>query len=159
MLDDRTTRQRITHERIDELFADPVTADHDAPYAKQLYLNLSTLSPYVSGPNSVKVATPLNELVPQNIKINRAYIVSCTNSRASDLAAAAKVFKDAAKANFGTGPRIADGVHFYIAAASAPEQEAAEAAGDWQVLLDAGAQPLPAGCGPCIGLEGAPGAR
>jgi homoaconitate hydratase len=159
MLDDRTTRQRITHERIDELFADPLTADHDAPDAKQLYLNLSTLSPYVSGPNSVKVATPLNELVPQNIKINRAYIVSCTNSRASDLAAAAKVFKDAAKANFGTGPRIADGVHFYIAAASAPEQEAAEAAGDWQVLLDAGAQPLPAGCGPCIGLEGAPGAR
>jgi homoaconitate hydratase len=152
MLDDRTTRQRITHERIDELFANPLTADHDALYAKQLYLNLSTLSPYVSGPNSVKVATPLNELVPQNIKVNRAYIVSCTNSRASDLAAAAKVFKDAAKADPGAGPRIADGVDLYIAAASAPEQEAAEAAGDWQTLLDAGAQPLPAGCGPCIGL-------
>jgi homoaconitate hydratase len=152
MLDDRTTRKRIIHERIDELFANPLTADHNALYAKQLYLNLSALSPYVSGPNSVKVATPLNELVPQNIKINRAYIVSCTNSRASDLAAAAKVFKDAAKANSGTVPRIADGVQFYIAAASAPEQEAAEYAGDWQALLDAGAQPLPAGCGPCIGL-------
>lgn len=72
MFDDRTTRQRITHERIDELFANPLTADHDAVYAKQLYLNLSTLSPYVSGPNSVKVATPLNELAPQKIKINRA---------------------------------------------------------------------------------------
>jgi homoaconitate hydratase len=152
MLDDRTTRKRITHERIDELFTNPLTADHDALYAKQLYLNLSTLSPYVSGPNSVKVATPLNELVPQNIKINRAYIVSCTNSRASDLAAAAKVFKDAAKAHHGTVPKIANGVQFYIAAASAPEQEAAEYAGDWQALIDAGAQPLPAGCGPCIGL-------
>ncbi len=72
MLDDRTTRQRITHQRIDNLFTNPLTADPDAVYAKQLYLNLSTLSPYVSGPNSVKVATPLNELVPQNIKINRA---------------------------------------------------------------------------------------
>ncbi|KAI0838226.1 homoaconitase [Hypoxylon sp. FL0890] len=152
MSPDRTTRQRITHERVDELFANPPVADPDAVYAKQLYLNLSTLSPHVSGPNSVKVATPLNELIPQNIKINRAYIVSCTNSRASDLAAAAKVFKDAAKANAGTIPKIADGVQFYIAAASAPEQEFAEAAGDWQTLLDAGAQPLPAGCGPCIGL-------
>ncbi|KAJ5821812.1 uncharacterized protein N7525_011096 [Penicillium rubens] len=152
MSEDRTTRQRITHERIDELFANPLTADPDAQYAKQLYLNLSTLSPYVSGPNSVKVATPLNELAQQNIKVNRAYIVSCTNSRASDLAAAAKVFKDAAKANPGTTPKIADGVKLYIAAASAPEQEAAESTGDWQALLDAGAQPLPAGCGPCIGL-------
>ena len=152
ILDDRTTRQRITHEKVDELLANRLTADRDAVYAKQLYLNLSTLSPYVSGPNSVKVATPLNELAPQKIKINRAYLVSCTNSRASDLAAAAKVFKDAAKANSGAIPKIADGVQFYVAAASASEQEAAEAAGDWQAILDAGAQPLPAGCGPCIGL-------
>ncbi len=152
VLDDRTTRQRITHARIDELFASPLRADENAIYAKQLYLNLSTLSPYVSGPDSVKVATPLNELAPQKIKINRAYIVSCTNARASDFKAAAKVFRDAAKANSGTPPSIADGVQLYIAAASVPEQEAAEAAGDWQVLLDAGAQPLPSGCGPCIGL-------
>ncbi|SPQ27380.1 45210311-c543-4651-9f01-3e3b37a97e15 [Thermothielavioides terrestris] len=139
------TQQRFTQERIDELFANPLRADPDAVYAKQLYLNLSTLSPYVSGPNSVKVITPLAELARQNIKVDRAYVVSCTNSRASDLAAAAKVFRDAAKANPGTPPKIAPGVRFYIAAASAPEQQTAEAAGDWQTLLDAGAQPLPAG--------------
>ncbi|KAJ9157449.1 hypothetical protein NKR23_g756 [Pleurostoma richardsiae] len=130
MLEDRNTRERITHERVDELFANPVTADPDAVYAKQLYLNLSSLSPYVSGPNSVKVATPLHELVPQKIKVDRAYIVSCTNSRASDIKAAARVFRDAAEANGGAIPKIADGVQLYIAAASAPEQEAAEAAGD-----------------------------
>ena len=152
MLDDRTTRQRITHEKVDELLANRLTADPNAVYAKQLYLNLSTLSPYVSGPNSVKIATPLNELAPQNIKINRAYLVSCTNSRASDLAAAAKVFKDAAKAKSGIIPKIANGVQFYIAAASTPEQEAAEAAGDWQAMLDAGAQPMRTGCAQCIGL-------
>ena len=152
ILDDRTTRLRITHEKVDELFANPLTADRDAVYAKQLYLNLDTLAPYVSGPDSVKVGTPLHELAPQHIKIDRAYIVSCTNSRASDLAAAAKVFKDTAKANPDTPPKIAEGVQLYIAAASAPEQEAAEAVGDWQTLLDAGAQALPAGCGPCIGL-------
>ncbi|OAA72466.1 Homoaconitase [Cordyceps fumosorosea ARSEF 2679] len=153
MFPDRTTKDRITHEKVDELFANPIKADPDAQYAKQLYINLSTVSPYVSGPNSVKISTPLNELAPQKIKVDRAYIISCTNSRAPDIAAAAKVFIDAAKENGGKIPKIADGVKFYIAAASAREQEAAEDAGDWQVLVEAGAIQLPSGCGPCIGLE------
>ena len=146
------THTRFDHNRLNGLFANPLQADKGAKYAKYLYLDLSSLAPYVSGPNSVKVATPLNELEDQNIKINKAYLVSCTNSRASDLAAAAKVFKDAAAENGGVIPRIADNVNFYIAAASLPEQRSAEASGDWQAMLDAGAKPLPAGCGPCIGL-------
>lgn len=151
MLDsDGAAAKHFTHERLAELFADPLKADPGATYAKSLYLNLSTLSPFVSGPNSVKVATPVRDLEAQDIKLDKAYLVSCTNSRASDLAAAARVFKDAQKD--GATPRISSGVSFYIAAASLPEQQAAEEAGDWQVLLDAGAQPLPSGCGPCIGL-------
>ena len=43
-------------------------------------------------------------------------------------------------------------VEFYITAASSLEQAAAEKAGNWHVLVRAGAKPLPAGCGPCIGL-------
>jgi homoaconitate hydratase len=146
----KAAESRFTHARIDDLIANQLTADKGAKYAKSLYLNLSTLSPYVSGPNSVKVATPLRDLEAKNIKLNKAYLVSCTNSRASDLAAAAKVFKDASAE--GKPAKIADGVEFYIAAASMPEQTAAEEAGDWQALLAAGAKPLPAGCGPCIGL-------
>ncbi|EME47437.1 hypothetical protein DOTSEDRAFT_69380 [Dothistroma septosporum NZE10] len=145
------TTDRFNHERLDELFANPLSADKGATYAKELFLDLSTLCPYVSGPNSVKVATPLNELEAQEIKIQKAYLVSCTNSRRSDLEAAARVFKNAADVN-GKVPKIADGVKFYIAAASLPEQKAAEEQGDWQALLDAGAEPLPSGCGPCIGL-------
>jgi len=159
-------QQQFLHERIDKLFSSTgivgqqtghifqpaLAADKGAVYAKELFLDLSTLSPYVSGPNSVKVATPLHELHAQNIKINKAYLVSCTNSRASDLAAAAKVFKDAAAENNGQIPKIPSHVNFYIAAASIPEQRAAEEAGDWQALLEAGAQPLSSGCGPCIGL-------
>lgn len=151
-LNESSTDERFTHPRVEELLANQLSADKGAKYAKHLHLDLSSLSPYVSGPNSVKVATPLSELAAKDIKINRAYLVSCTNSRASDLAAAAKVFKDAAKKNGGKIPKIAEGVNFYIAAASTPEQLAAEEAGDWQAMLDAGAQPLPAGCGPCIGL-------
>ncbi|KAK3945771.1 mitochondrial Homoaconitase [Diplogelasinospora grovesii] len=147
---DLGSKGKFTHAKIDDLIQNQLTADPGATYAKSLYLNLSTLSPFVSGPNSVKVATPLKDLEAQNIKLDKAYLVSCTNSRASDIAAAAKVFRDAAKD--GVTPKIADGVKFYIAAASLLEQQSAEEAGDWQVLLDAGAQPLPAGCGPCIGL-------
>lgn len=143
---------QFTHQRLDELFADQLVADPGAKYSKYLYLDLSTLSPYVSGPNSVKVATPLEKLASQEVRIDKAYLVSCTNSRASDLAAAAKVFKDAALNNNGSIPRIAEGVSFYIAAASEPERMAAEEAGDWQAMLEAGAKPLPNGCGPCIGL-------
>ena len=143
---------RLQPENVEALYSNRVKADSGAQYARHLYLDLSTLSPYVSGPNSVKVATPLEELAAQNIKVDRAYLVSCTNSRASDLAAAAKVFKDAAAQNDGQMPKIADGVSFYVAAASLPEQRLAEAEGDWQAMIAAGAQPLPAGCGPCIGL-------
>jgi homoaconitate hydratase len=159
-------QQQFLHDRIDKLFTatgivgektghifkPALAADKGAVYAKQLFLDLSTLSPYVAGPNSVKIATPLNELESQDIKINKAYLVSCTNSRASDIAAAAKVFKDAAAKNNGQIPKIPENVNFYIAAASIPEQRAAEEQGDWQTLLEAGAQPLPSGCGPCIGL-------
>ena len=146
------TSERFNHQRLDELFENPLAADKGATYAKELYLDLSTLCPYVSGPNSVKVANPLPELEAQNIEIDKAYLVSCTNSRRSDLAAAARVFREAAKQNGGMVPKIDDGVAFYIAAASLPEQQAAEEQGDWQILLEAGAQPLPSGCGPCIGL-------
>ncbi|KAK5993909.1 Homoaconitate hydratase [Cladobotryum mycophilum] len=121
-----------------------------AIYAKSLYIDLSTLSPFVAGPNSVKVTMPSEDLEAQNIPLNKAYLASCTNSRASDVAAAARVFRDATKD--GVTPKIAPGVSFYMAAASISEQEASESAGDWQILLAAGAQPLPSDCGPCIGL-------
>lgn len=142
---------RITHSKIEELIQNQLAADKKATYAKILYLNLSTLSPYVSGPNSVKIATPLRNLEMKNIKLNKAYLVSCTNARLSDFAAAAKVFKEASKKSAKTA-KVSPGVELYIAAASKSEQELAEDTGDWQTLLDAGAKPLPSGCGPCIGL-------
>ncbi|KAJ4047431.1 mitochondrial Homoaconitase [Fusarium oxysporum] len=145
-----SSKDRINHKRIDELEQNRMSADPGATYAKELYLNLSTLSPIVSGPNSVKVATPLKKLESENIPVNKAYLVSCTNSRASDIAAAARVFREAAKE--GKPAKVAPGVEFYISAASIPEQKIAEEAGDWQVLVEAGAIPMISGCGQCIGL-------
>jgi homoaconitate hydratase len=79
----------------------------------------------------------------KKIVIDKAYVVSCVNSREEDLAAAAAVLK---------GKKIAEGVELYVAAASRSIQQASESSGAWQSLLEAGARPLPPGCGPCIGL-------
>ncbi|CEP11467.1 hypothetical protein [Parasitella parasitica] len=134
---------RINDSTIQSLIDNPIKPSPNANYAKTLTLDLSTLSPHVSGPNSVKVATALADLEVQDIKINKAYLVSCVNSRASDLKQAAEVLR---------GKKIKDGVEFYVAAASSEVQKEAEEAGDWQALVDAGAKVLPAGCGPCVGL-------
>jgi homoaconitate hydratase len=79
----------------------------------------------------------------KKVAIQKAYLVSCVNSRVEDLEAAARVLQ---------GKKVAPGVKFYLAAASAWVQQEAERRGIWQTLLDAGANPLPPGCGPCIGL-------
>ncbi len=122
---------------------DTLKPDEDAFYSKILTLNLETVVPYVSGPNTVKDMTSIFDIKKQNVKINKAYLVSCVNSRVDDIAEAAKVIK---------GKKVAEGVEFYVAAASSEVQEKSEQNGDWKALLDAGAIPLPPGCGPCIGL-------
>ena len=122
---------------------DPPRSDPDAVYAAEIVLDLASVSPYVSGPDSVQKAAPLSELAAQKIPVQKAYLLSCVNSRLTDLQAAAKVIK---------GKQVAPQVTFYVAAASKSVQEAAEADGTWQTLVAAGAQPLPPSCGPCIGL-------
>ncbi|CAG8556892.1 3433_t:CDS:2 [Paraglomus brasilianum] len=134
---------RIYTERIDDIKRVPITSSENAAYAKHLTLDLSSVSPHISGPNSVKIATPLSLLEKQNISIQKAYLVSCVNSRESDLQAAAEVIR---------GRKVSDGVEFYVAAASSEVQQDAEESGAWHDLVNAGAKVLPAGCGPCIGL-------
>ena len=136
---------RINRQRLSELKTaiQTYSSDLNAQYSSHLILDLSTLVPHVSGPNSVKISTPLPELESSKIAIQKAYLVSCTNSRVSDIAAAADVLKHR---------KIAPGVEFYIAAASSVVQREAEELGDWDTLIAAGAKVLPAGCGPCIGL-------
>jgi len=121
----------------------PPAPDQDAVYAGRIALNLADVTPHVSGPDTVQVMQSVAEIAKRKVAIQKAYLVSCVNSRLEDLEAAAKVLK---------GKKVAAGVKFYLAAASRSVQNEAEARGVWQTLLDAGAQPLPSGCGPCIGL-------
>ena len=134
---------RLNAQRIDELAKNLVKGDPDAFYAKNLSLDLATVSPHISGPHNVKTYTPVAEMRKNKKKIHKAYLVSCVNSRVEDLAAAAKVIK---------GKKVAPGVEFYVAAASSEVQDESQKRGDWQTLMEAGAIELPPGCGPCIGL-------
>jgi homoaconitate hydratase len=122
-----------------------VAADADAEYAIELDLDLATVVPHVSGPNEVKTMVSLPEMQRKHVPIQKAYLLSCVNARVEDLHDAAEVVR-------GRGGRVAPGVEFYLAAASAEVQAKAESVGDWQTLVDAGAIPLPPGCGTCIGL-------
>ena len=117
--------------------------DPDANYAARLTLDLGEVTPHVSGPDTVQVMSSLAEIQQRRVPINKAYLVSCVNSRLSDLEAAARVLE---------GQKVADGVKLYFAAASKSVQEQAELLGIWQSILKSGATPLPPSCGPCIGL-------
>ena len=122
-----------------------LSADSDAEYAIELELDLATVVPHVSGPNEVKTMVSLPEMERKRVPIQKAYLLSCVNARFEDLRDAAEVIRS-------RGGRVAEGVEFYLAPASAETQARAESSGDWQTLIGAGAIPLPPGCGACIGL-------
>jgi homoaconitate hydratase len=122
-----------------------LSADSDAEYAIELELDLATVVPHVSGPNEVKTMVSLPEMERKRVPIQKAYLLSCVNARFEDLRDAAEVIRT-------RGGRVAEGVEFYLAPASAETQARAESTGDWQTLIGAGAIPLPPGCGACIGL-------
>jgi len=135
--------ERFTEKEIENWAKNPPRPDPDAVYAARIVLDLGQVTPHVSGPDTVQVMRSLAEIEKKKVAIQKAYLVSCVNSRLEDLEVAAKVLK---------GQKVAPGVKFYLGAASHWVQEEVEKRGIWQTLLDAGANPLPAGCGPCIGL-------
>jgi len=135
--------ERFTEKDIESWTRNPPRPDAGAAYAARIVLDLTQVTPHVSGPDTVQVMSSLAEMEKKKVAIQKAYLLSCVNSRVEDLDAAAQVLK---------GKKVAPGVKFYLGAASKWVQEEAEKRGIWQTLLEAGANPLPAGCGPCIGL-------
>jgi homoaconitate hydratase len=135
--------ERFTEKDIARWEKNPPAPDADAAYAGRIVLDLGQVTPHVSGPDTVQTMQSLTEMEKKKVAIQKAYLVSCVNSRVEDLEAAANVLK---------GKKVAVGVKFYLGAASKWVQEEAEKRGVWKTLMDAGANPLPPGCGPCIGL-------
>ncbi len=139
-----------TEADVEQWWADRMmsTPDDDAFFAVEIGLDLSTVSPHISGPNSVKVMRSAHEVMGERMEIHRAYLMSCVNGRLSDFKAAAEVMTG----DDGATRSVAEGVKFYIAPASTLVLEQAKELGYWGTLLEAGAIELPPGCGACIGL-------
>ncbi|HVZ74286.1 MAG TPA: 3-isopropylmalate dehydratase large subunit [Polyangia bacterium] len=78
-------------------------------------------------------------------KVDVVFIGSCTNSRMSDLRAAATIFK---------GRKVAPGVRALIVPGSQRIKKAAEAEGLDRVFAEAGAEWREAGCSMCIAMNG-----
>ncbi len=92
--------------------------------------------------------TPIEE-----IKLDRVFIGSCTNSRIGDLRAAAEVV---------AGRRVAEGVYAMVVPGSVQVKEQAEAEGLHEVFREAGFDWRAAGCSMCLGMNpdiAAPGER
>jgi homoaconitate hydratase len=135
--------ERYTEQDLADWASGPPAPDGDASYAADVVLDLSEVAPHVSGPDSVQVMRSLADIERDKVAIQKAYIVSCVNSRLEDLEAAAQVLR---------GKKVAEGVELYVSAASKEIEQVTRESGAWDALLAAGAKPLPPGCGPCIGL-------
>jgi 3-isopropylmalate/(R)-2-methylmalate dehydratase large subunit len=78
-------------------------------------------------------------------KVDVVFVGSCTNSRISDLRAAASVFK---------GRKVASGVRTLVVPGSHDIKKQAEAEGLDRVFMDAGAEWREPGCSMCIAMNG-----
>jgi 3-isopropylmalate/(R)-2-methylmalate dehydratase large subunit len=87
--------------------------------------------------------TPGASMIGQ--KIDVVFVGSCTNSRISDLRAAAKVMR---------GKHVAPGVRMLVVPGSKPVKRQAEAEGLDRDFLAAGAEWREAGCSMCIAMNG-----
>lgn len=79
-----------------------------------------------------------------DVRIDKVFIGSCTNSRIEDLRAAAAVIK---------GHKIADGVQGYVVPGSGPVKAQAEAEGLDKIFLDAGFEWRLPGCSMCLAMN------
>ena len=121
---------------------EPLWADADATYIRELSYSLSEIVPVVARPHTVDNVVSVSEV--EGTKIDQCLLGTCTNGRASDFELAASILK---------GRRIAEGVRLLLLPASRSILRQAMSSGPMATLIDAGGMLLPPGCGPCLGAH------
>jgi 3-isopropylmalate/(R)-2-methylmalate dehydratase large subunit len=120
----------------------PLYPDAEANYEQVISVNLDQLEPMLSLPHAVDNVRPVAQV--KGIKIQQAFIGTCTNGRLEDLAVAAVILK---------GKKRHPGTRLLIAPASRQVLIRAIEKGYIQRLIEAGAAILPPGCAACLGLH------
>lgn len=116
--------------------------DKGFEYAQSHTFDISGLTPQVSAPSSVDNVYPVSEFA--GVKIDQAFIGTCTGGRIEDIEAAAHILR---------GRKIAQGVRLIVIPASSEVMKLALEKGHIQTLMDAGATLSTPGCGPCLGAH------
>src|SRR5436190_1709386 len=141
-------------------------ADYGADFDREVHVDAGALSPMVSwGTNPAQVVGVAGEIPEprtdgeeralhymalepgtpiQDIKLDRVFIGSCTNSRIGDLRAAARVVE---------GRRVASDVYAMVVPGSVQVKAQAEAEGLDRVFTAAGFDWRGAGCSMCLGMN------
>ncbi len=150
-------------------------SDPGAGFHSELVVDADAISPMVTWGTNPEMVVGVDDRVPEpdseqderalhymgleagtpvcEIKLDRVFIGSCTNSRIGDLRAAAQLVG---------GRRVADGVYAMVVPGSAPVKAQAEREGLDEVFRRAGFDWRGAGCSMCLGMNpdiAAPGER
>lgn len=115
-------------------------SDDDALYEAVHQFDTAALVPHVAAPHSPANSHPVTDTEARHI--DQAYLGACTGAKENDLRMAAEVLK---------GRKVAKGTRLFIAPASTQTTAKLAADGTLAVLLEAGAQMMPTGCGACAG--------
>ena len=136
----------------EHLTADAEVYAHPEKYFDRVIeINLSELEPYINGPFTPDLATPVSEMkkaAAQNgwpLKIEVGLIGSCTNSSYEDLSRAASVAADAIKKNL-----VVKSL-FTVTPGSEQIRAIAERDGFLETFEKIGGTVFANACGPCIG--------
>ncbi|HEY3291602.1 MAG TPA: aconitase/3-isopropylmalate dehydratase large subunit family protein [Anaerolineae bacterium] len=125
---------------ISDLKSHALFADADATYRAVYTYDAAKLEPMIAKPHRVDNVAPLSAL--KGIRIQQAFLGTCTNGRIEDIAAACEVLQ---------GRHIASGTRMLVIPASSEILKEATKRGYISILLDAGAVIGVPGCGPCMG--------
>ncbi len=140
--------------------------DEGASFDRTLTVDASTISPQVTWGTAPDMVAGVADAVPEpstdgheralaymgldagtpieEIKLDRVFIGSCTNSRIGDLRVAAEVVK---------GRKVAEGVHAMVVPGSAQVKAQAEREGLDEIFRAAGFEWRGAGCSMCLGMN------